>query len=126
MNAIAQTQTSSSGLGDRRIDQSDLYGANTLSARKAKLPILCLVSVMLASILQQGCGTLSRLQPGQAAWKGHTIDELIESWGQPHKIEKLGIDYGAYTWRTPETNCEQTFLVSNERITGYSSNDCND
>jgi len=95
-----------------------------LSVQKVKISILCLLAVVLVTVLPQGCGSLSALQPDQSAWKGHTIDELTASWGQPDKIEKLGVDYNAFTWLKPGTSCEQTFLVSDGRITGYSSNDC--
>jgi len=81
---------------------------------------------MLASVLLQGCDTLSALQSDPTAWEGHRIDELIASWGQPDRIERLGVDYAAYHWIKNDTKCEQTFTVSKTRITGYSSSGCRD
>ncbi len=78
------------------------------------------------SILQQGCETLSSMQSDNTAWEGHSIDELVASWGAADKTKQLGDDYIAYTWTEDGTSCEHTFSVSKERITGYSSSDCDD
>jgi len=87
-----------------------------------KTSTLCLLTLVLAFALQQGCS----LQPDNTAWQGHLVDELIASWGQPDKTEQLGIDYVAYTWIESGSSCEQTFLASDGQITGYSSNGCDD
>ncbi|MAF83375.1 MAG: hypothetical protein CL797_04665 [Chromatiales bacterium] len=76
--------------------------------------------------MQQGCQRLSSMQSDNTAWEGHHIDDLILSWGQPDRTEQLGADYVAYTWVSGGANCVHTFTVSNERINGYSSSDCND
>lgn len=120
------TKLSSSGFVDRRIGVTRRYGADQLIDIKAKTSLFSLTSIVLAAVLLQGCSTWSSLQPDQSAWQGHTIDELTESWGQADRTEQLGVDYVAYTWVKPGTSCEQTFLVSEKRITGYSSNGCDD
>lgn len=97
-----------------------------MTSRNAQASILCLVTVVLASGLQQGCETLSSLQADNTAWEGHRVDDLIASWGQPDRIEQLGVDYATYTWTKNGTNCEQTFTVSEARIAGYSSSGCED
>jgi hypothetical protein len=71
-------------------------------------------------VLQQGCS----LQPNHSAWEGHHIDDLIASWGQPDSINQLGVIYASYTWKMNQANCEKTFTVSDERIAGHSSSDC--
>lgn len=84
------------------------------------------MAIALASVFQQGCGVPSVLRADLTAWEGHSIDELTASWGQPDRTEPLGTAYVAYTWVESGTGCEQTFTVSGTRITGYSSNGCND
>ena len=84
------------------------------------------MTVALTFILLQGCETLSSVQSDNTAWEGHHVDNLIASWGQPAKTEQLGNDYMAYTWTENAGGCEKTFLVSEGRITGYSSSGCND
>jgi len=97
-----------------------------LALDNIKTSTLCLLAIALTSGLQQGCETLSSLQPDNTAWEGHHIDDLIASWGQPDRTVRLGVDYTTYTWIRNEANCEQTFTVSETRITGYSSSGCDD
>jgi len=80
--------------------------------------------IMLTSLLLPGCDTLSSMQRDNSAWEGHQVDDLISSWGQPARTAQLGVDYYSYTWTSAAGTCEQTFLASSGRITGYSSSGC--
>lgn len=75
--------------------------------------------------LVQGCGNaLSPLRPDQAAWEGHEIEELIQSWGTPAITHPLGNDYVAYTWVESDGACERTFTAAEGRIVAYSEYGC--
>lgn len=79
-----------------------------------------LVSALAAFVLI-GCGVITR---NVDAWEGHTIDQLIESWGAPDSQTNLGQDFGAYMWIGEDGVCEHTFTVQDDTIIGVSDTDC--
>jgi hypothetical protein len=79
---------------------------------------------LVACLIVGGCTSASSIQK---AWQGHSIDELIESWGEPDESEQLGVDYNAYTWLSDTGDCRQTFYVpADRRILSVSNSGCDD
>jgi len=75
-----------------------------------------------------GCSTVessySALSSDYVSWEGHPAPDLLDSWGEPDKIEELGSDYVAYTWLGDDGVCRRTFTSHAGKITGYSETDC--
>jgi hypothetical protein len=77
--------------------------------------------IVLAVCVLSGCGALYRQAK---AWKGHPIDQLIESWGEPDSQTDLGQGLRAYTWVGEDDACEHTFTTRNDKIIGVSDTGC--
>lgn len=67
---------------------------------------------------------IAGLNPGMEAWHGHSFDELRDSWGEPSTQLALGDDVVAYTWISPDSDCQRTFTVRDNRIVGSSDTNC--
>ncbi len=76
------------------------------------------VSIMLSF------SACSVINPGMRAWEGHSIDDLIRSWGQPDSTQTFGSGIEAYTWTLKNEDCEQTFTVRDRKIIGTSDTNC--
>lgn len=82
-----------------------------------------LIAVVMFGLLS-GCAVLEPFESSLTEWEGHSVDELIASWGQPDQTSSLGNDTVAMTWAEQGGRCEHTFIVREERITGYSESGC--
>lgn len=83
--------------------------------------LAAVISSVLAVVVLAGCGVVYR---NASAWEGHTIGQLIESWGEPDSQIALGLDRRAYTWRGEDNLCEHTFTAQNDKIIGVSDTGC--
>jgi hypothetical protein len=94
----------------------DWLASRTLRLKRITRRIFGLTIVLLS-----GC---SALTPGLDSWEGHSIDELVASWGEPDSMTALGPAYTAYTWISEDGACEQSFTTSEEKIIGVSDTGC--
>ncbi len=74
-----------------------------------------------AILILSACSTV---QSGLEAWEGHSLDDLIESWGEPDRRVELGVGYYAYTWNAENSACQRTFTVRENTVVGFSDSDC--
>ena len=91
-----------------------------MAIRKAEA-LAAAVSSALAVVVLAGCGAVYR---NASAWEGHTVGQLIESWGEPDSRIVLGQDRKAYTWIGEDDLCEHTFTTQNDKIIGVSDTGC--
>jgi hypothetical protein len=80
--------------------------------------------VAIAAFVLNGCGGLTPLYRQHSAWEGHTLDQLVESWGEPDSRTDLGQGVEAYTWTGVSDGCQVTFTVQVDEIVGVSDTGC--
>ncbi len=78
------------------------------------------LAIAISSLLP-GCALLER---DFNAWTGHSVDELVESWGAPASVERMGGDTDAYTWQEAGTSCRRSFMVLKRTVVGYTDTGC--
>ena len=91
-----------------------------MAIRKAEALAAAVLSALVVVVLA-GCGVVYR---NASAWEGHTIGQLIESWGEPDSRIALGQNRKAYTWRGEDGLCEHTFTAQDDKIIGVSDTGC--
>jgi hypothetical protein len=97
-----------------------LFEGLTLTVSKIRILQTGLICALTVYVLS-GCGAVYR---HASAWEGHTIDQLINSWGEPKTQVDLGQGLRAYSWLSENDNCEQTFTVQNEKIISVADKGC--
>lgn len=82
----------------------------------------CVITAII--VMLSGCNALTPFDSDLAAWEGHSVSELIDSWGEPDNTRTISNNLDALTWVDPAGTCEQTFTVTDGIITGYSEYGC--